>query len=78
MKNAVLKYSFLLKPYLCKALLAIIFKMFRVDVNVVLVNSVRSSEFGGVLQELFDLHRGCVQTAVFEWLHRDIGRCHRV
>lgn len=65
MKNTVVKYSFLLQPYLGKALLAIIFKMFGVDVYVVLVNSVRSSEFGGVLQELFDLHRGSVQTAVF-------------
>lgn len=32
--------------YLGKAFLAIIFKVFGVDVNVVLVNSVRLSEFG--------------------------------
>lgn len=62
------------QPYLGKAFLAIIFKVFGVDVNVVPVNLERFREFGRILQELVDLHGGSLlmQTAVIERLHGNI------
>lgn len=71
-------FDFFFFIYLGETFLAIIFKVFGVDVNVVLVNLVRFREFGRILQELVDLDSGRVQTAVIERLHRNVWRCHGV
>ena len=64
--------------HLGKALLAVIFEVFRVDVDVVSVDSVWLCELGGVLGKLLHLHRGLVFSQFLKGLHRYIGGCHTV
>lgn len=57
-----------------EALLAVIFKVFWVDIDVVPVDAVRLGELGGVLDELLHLHGWLVLTQVFKGPHRDVRR----
>lgn len=57
-----------------EALLAVIFKVFWVDVDVVPVDAVRLGELGGVLDELLHLHGRLVFTQVFKGPHWDVRR----
>lgn len=59
--------------YLGEALLAVVFEMFRVDVDVVPVDTVWLRKFGGVLDEFLHLHCRLVFAQLLEGLHRDIG-----
>lgn len=59
-------------PHLCKALLTVILKMFRVDIDVILVDSVRLGKLGRVLQKLLYLHRRRMQTAFLKRPQRNI------
>lgn len=64
--------------YLGEALLAVIFEVFRVDVDVVSVDTVWLRELGGVLDKLLHLHGRLVFAQFFKGLHRYIGGCHTV
>lgn len=64
--------------YLGEALLAVIFEVFGVDVDVVSVDAVRLRELGGVLDKLFHLHSRLVFAQLFKGLHRYTGGCHTV
>ncbi len=65
-------------PHLCEALLAVILEVFGVDVDVILVDSVRLGKPRGVLQELVHLHRGSVKSAVLEGAQRHVRGRHTV
>lgn len=64
--------------HLCKALLAVIFEVFRVDVDVVSVDAVRLRELGGVLDKLLHLHCRLMFAQFLKGLHRYTGGCHTV
>lgn len=59
--------------HLGKAFLAVIFKVFRVDVDVVSVDAVWLRELGGVLDKLLHLHSRLMLAQIFKGLHRYIG-----
>ena len=76
-----LKLCFVVKipvTYLGKALLTVIFEVFRVDIDVVFVDTVRLRELGGVLDKLLHLHSRLVFAQFFKGLHWHIGGCHTV
>lgn len=64
--------------YLGEALLAVIFEVFGVDVDVVRVDPVWLRELGGVLDKLFHLHSGLMFAQILEGLHRYVRRCDTV
>lgn len=64
--------------YLGKAFLAVIFKVFRVDIDVVSVDTVWLRELGGVLDKLLHLHSRLMFAQIFKRLHRYIGGCNTV
>lgn len=64
--------------YLVEALLAVIFEVFRVDIDVVSVDSVWLCELGGVLNKLLHLHSRLVFAQLFKGLNRYIRGSHAV
>lgn len=64
--------------YLGEALLAVIFKVFRVHIDVVSVDAVWLCELGGVLDKLLHLHSRLMFAQIFKGLHRYIGGCNTV
>lgn len=58
------------KSNLGEALLAVVFEVLGVDVDVVGVDPVRLRELGGVLHELLHLHCGRMLAQILERLHR--------
>lgn len=62
------------KKNLGKALLAVVFKVFGVNVDVVPVDTVRLRELGGVLDELLHLHGWLVFTQFFKGPHWYVRR----
>lgn len=62
------------KGNLGEALLAVIFKVFGVNVDVVPVDAVRQRELGGVLSELLHLHGRLVLTQLFKGPHWYVRR----
>lgn len=62
------------KGNLGKALLAVVFKVFGVNVDVVPVDAVRQRELGGVLDELLHLHGRLVFTQLFKGPHWYVRR----
>lgn len=62
------------KANLGKALLAVILKVFGVNVDVVPVDAVRQRELGGVLDELLHLHSWLVFAQVFKGPHWYVRR----
>lgn len=75
-----LKLCFVVKTaiYLGEALLAVIFKVFRVDIDVVSVDAVWLRELGGVLDKLLHLHSRLMFAQIFKGFHRYIGGCNTV
>lgn len=65
-------------PYLGEALLAVIFEVFRIDVDVVSVDAVGLRELGGVLDKLLHLHRRLVFAQLIKGLHRHTRGGHAV
>lgn len=59
--------------YLGEALLAVVFEVSGVDVDMVLVDAVWLGELGGVLDKLLHLHGGLVLAAVLERLDGHVG-----
>lgn len=57
-----------------KALLAVVFKVFGVNVDVVPIDTVRLRELGGFLDELLHLHGWLVFAQVFKGPHWYVRR----
>ena len=64
--------------YLSKALLTVIFEMFRVDIDVVSVDFVRLGELGGVLNKLLHFHSRLVFAQFLKGLHWYTRGCYTV
>lgn len=64
--------------YLREALLAVVFEVFRVHIDVVSVDTVWLCKLGGVLDKLLHFDGRLVLTQLLKRLYRYVRGCHTV